>query len=74
MANMHFMHVLYPHIHHMHESIFKRRDEKEERLGSFCDKIKKKKIRYRIDRVTCFLNLKIKVQSISLSSYQSFSI
>ena len=71
MANMHFMHVLYPHMHHMYESIYKRRDEKEEGLGSFGYEMKKKKIRYRIDRVTWFLNLKIKVQSISLNQKSS---
>ena len=58
MANMHF---LYPHMHHMHESIYKRRDEKRRGVRLFLViKLRRRKIRYRIDRVTCFLNLKIK--------------
>ena len=68
MANMHFMHVLNAKC--MRASI-KEGDEKEEGLGSFGYEIKKKKIRHRIDRVTCFLNLKIKVQSISLNPKSS---
>ena len=67
MANMHFIHVLYPYMHHMHESIDKRGDEKRRGVGLFfVIKLRRRKIRYRIDRVTCFLNLKLKKFNLSL--------
>ena len=40
-------------MHHMHEGIYKRGDEKEER-GDFIQEIEEKKIRYPIDLITYF--------------------
>ena len=45
MANMHHMHVLYPHMHHMHEGIYKRGEEKDERANEiFLEDQRKKKL------------------------------
>ena len=70
MANMHCMHVLHPHMHHMHGGIYKRVEESSKK------KLMKNlgKIRNLLSYCWCILSLKSKVKRLNLYLNLSQSI